>query len=57
MSTIARSMLDTAVAGNDPPKPIDVDVAGVRRLTILVDFGDSVNVGDQLLLCNARISK
>lgn len=52
-----KVLLDAAVAGNDPPKPIDVDVAAVRRLTILVDFGDSVNVGDHLLLCNARISK
>ena len=40
-----------------PPRPIDLDLTGVRRLTIVVDFGDSLSVGDHLLLCNARLSK
>ena len=31
-------------------EPIDLDLAGVRRLTILVDFGDSLSTGDHLLL-------
>lgn len=52
-----KVLIETSIAGNDPPKSIDLDIAGVRRVTILVDFGDSLNVGDHLLLCNARISK
>jgi hypothetical protein len=31
---------------------------GVRRLTILVDFGeDGSDLGDHLNLCNARLTK
>ena len=52
-----RELLDTTVAGSDPPQPVDLDLTGVRRLTIVVDFGDSLSTGDYLLLCNARLSK
>ena len=34
---------------------IDVDVAGVRRLVILADFGDDLDVADHLDLGNARL--
>lgn len=37
---------------------IDLDLRGVRRLEILVDFGeDAVGYGDYLNLCNARLMK
>ena len=36
---------------------LDLDLTGVRRLSIIVDFGESVSTGDYLLLCNARLSK
>jgi hypothetical protein len=37
---------------------IDLDLRGVRRLEILVDFGeDKVGYGDYLNLCNARLMK
>jgi len=52
-----KVLLETVVAGVDPPMPVDLDVAGLRRLTILVDFADSANVGDHLLLCDARVTK
>ena len=52
-----KVLLDEVIAGNEPPKPLDLDVAGVRRLVILVDFADVVGAGDYLLLCNARITK
>ena len=52
-----KTLFEAKVAGSDAPRPIDLDVTGVRRLTILVDFSDGVNVGDHLLLCNARVSK
>ena len=52
-----RVLLETDVAGTDPPKPVDLDLAGVRRLTILVDFGDDLDVADHLDLCEARIVK
>jgi len=52
-----RVLLDATVAGTDPPKPVDLDLAGVRRLTILVDYGDGLDVADHLDLCDARIVK
>ncbi len=52
-----KTLLDAAVSGTDKPLPIDVDVEGVRRLTIVVDFGLDLDVADHLLLCDARIVK
>ncbi len=50
-------LLDTVITGADLPKAVDLDLTGVRRLTIIVDFGDTLNAGDYLLLCNARLRK
>jgi hypothetical protein len=47
-----------AVAGTDEqPQTIDVDLSGARRLTILADFGDDLDVAGHLDLCEARIVK
>jgi hypothetical protein len=50
-------LLDMPVAGTDAPKPVDLDLSGVRKLSILVDFGDKAGFGDHLDLGNARIIK
>lgn len=50
-----KVLFDQTVAGNEDPKPLKLDLSGVRRLTILVDFGEGMDVGDHLDLCNARI--
>jgi hypothetical protein len=52
-----RVLFETTVAGTDAPKPIELDMTGVRRLTVLVDFGDDFDVGDILDLCEARLLK
>ncbi len=39
------------------PVKIDVPITGVRRLTLLVDFGEELDVSDHLDLCNARVVK
>jgi hypothetical protein len=52
-----RVLLDTTVAGTDPPRPVDLDLTGVRRLTILVDFGEDLDVADDVDLCEARVVK
>ena len=52
-----KVLFEAAFAGSDAPRPIDLDVTGVRRLTILADFEDGINRSDHLLLCNARVSK
>jgi len=52
-----RVLFDAVVAGADPAKPVDLDMTGVRRLSILADFGDDLDVGDHLDLCEARLLK
>jgi hypothetical protein len=45
------------ISGQDAPLNLDLDITGVRRLRILVDYGDSLDVADHLNLCNARLIK
>ena len=52
-----RVLLETTIAGTNSALPVDLDLTGVRRLTILVDFGDDLDVGDHVDLCEARIVK
>jgi hypothetical protein len=39
------------------PVTIDLDLAGVRRISIVVDPADGQDIGDQLNLCDARLTK
>jgi hypothetical protein len=52
-----KVLFEAVMTGSDAPRPLDLDVSGVRRLSILVDFEGGINRADQLLLCNARVSK
>ncbi len=52
-----KVLFEAVLSGSDAPRPIDLDISGVRRLAILVDFADGINRGDHLLLCNARVGK
>jgi len=52
-----RELFRQTISGQDPPLPLNVNLEGVRRLKILVDFGESLDVADHLNLCNARIIK
>jgi hypothetical protein len=52
-----RVLFDAPVSGSDPPRSIDLDVTGVRRITILVDFGAELDLADHLDLCDARLVK
>jgi hypothetical protein len=53
-----RKLLEEDLTGKDPqPLKIDLDISGVRRLTILVDYGEDADIADHLNLCNARITK
>lgn len=51
----ARTLLEATVTGETPPLPIDLDITGVRRLRILVDFGDDLDISDYLNVCDARL--
>lgn len=52
-----RVLLESTVTGADPPQPVDLDLSGVRRISILADFGEAMDVADHLDLCEARILK
>ena len=53
-----RVLFEGEVQGGSDPIELDIDIRGVRRLTILVDFGqDDTDLGDHLNLCNARFTK
>ncbi len=52
-----RVLFDRQIAGTDPPLPIDIDVSGTKQLSIVVDFAEQLDLGDQLDLCEARLIK
>jgi hypothetical protein len=52
-----QPMLEAAVSGLDAPLSIELDIANVKRLRIVVDYGLNLDTGDWLNLCNARIMK
>lgn len=52
-----RVLWEGSVVGGEPAKPLDLDLTGVRRLTILVDYGENLDTADHLDLAEARIVK
>jgi hypothetical protein len=52
-----KQLFDRKITGQDPPIPLDLDVAGVRDLTIFVGFGDDLDDSDHLALGDARLIK
>jgi hypothetical protein len=51
-------LFESQVRGGENLLKLDLDIGGVRRLAILVDFGeDGTDRGDHLNLCNARLTK
>lgn len=52
-----RELFRRPISGHDPPVSLDLNIEGVRRLKILVDYGESLDIADHLNLCNARIIK
>ena len=52
-----RKLFDEALRGGDDPLPLRLDVEGVKRLKIVVEYGDDMDVADHLDLGDARVSK
>jgi hypothetical protein len=52
-----RVLVETEITGDQPPQPIQLDIANVKRLKIVVDYGQNLDTGDWLNLCDARIAK
>ena len=45
------------VLGTEPARQIEADLAGVVELKILVDFGADLDIGDHLILAEAKLLK
>lgn len=53
-----RTLYDELIHGTDTPRDLDIDIAGVSRLEIKVDYGDDgLDSADLLNLCEARVTK
>jgi hypothetical protein len=52
-----RLLVETEITGDQAPQPIQLDIADVKRLKIIVDYGQNIDTGDWLNLCDARIAK
>lgn len=52
-----RVLLETTLTGAEPPKPVDLDLTGVRRLSIVVDYGEDLDVADHVDLAELRVLK
>lgn len=52
-----KPLYEGDVTGRDEPLPLDLDLTGVNRLKIVVDFGAGEEVQDLFDLCDARILK
>lgn len=50
-----RQLFAAPVAGSDEPKKLELNVQGVQRLYILVDFGKDLDVSDHVDLCEAKV--
>lgn len=52
-----RPLVETTIDSVDSPRPIALDLTGVQRLSIFVDFGEDLDVADHLNLVDARVVK
>ncbi len=52
-----RALWQGRFRGTEPAVPLDLDITGVKRLEIAVDFGGDLDVADHLDLCDAKVLK
>ena len=52
-----KRLFETALARGEAAKNLRIDLKGVNRLTILVDYGQDLDVGDYVNLGDARLMK
>lgn len=53
----SKVIFSEPITGRDRPRELDLDLTGAKRVTVLVDFGQELDVADFLNLCNARFTK
>ncbi|MDY0169664.1 MAG: NPCBM/NEW2 domain-containing protein [Thermoguttaceae bacterium] len=52
-----KTLFEGTLTGTEPPVQLDLDITGVRRLSILCDYGEGMDIGDHLNLCDLRAVK
>ena len=52
-----KTLWQGEVRGSEPPRELELDIAGVKRLEIVADYGADLDIGDRLDLCDARVTK
>jgi hypothetical protein len=52
-----RPLVDTELAGNQSPQKLELDITGVKRVKIVVDYGKNLDTGDWVNLCDVRMVK
>lgn len=52
-----RPLLDAELTGNQSPQNLELDITGVKRLKIVVDYGQNLDTGDWVNLCDVRMVK
>lgn len=52
-----RPLLETDIVGGELPRPIELDVDGAKRLKIVADYGQNLDTGDWLNLCDLKLIK
>ena len=50
-----KVLLEKAVSGESASEEVRLNIVGARRLTILVDYGEGMDIGDAVVFSNARI--
>jgi hypothetical protein len=52
-----KTLWQADVRGSEPAQQIELDISGVRRLEIVADYGENLDVGDRLDLGEAQVTK
>jgi len=52
-----KTLFESELKGGDAPRELDLDLAGVRLLTLFVDFGEKLDIGDRVAIADARLIK
>ena len=52
-----RLLFESEVHSEMEPMTLDMSISGVRRLKIIVDYGDNLDVADHLFLCDCKVTK
>lgn len=52
-----KPLWEGEVRGTEPAKQLELEVSGIRRIEILADYGEGLDVGDRLDLGDAHVTK